>query len=89
MGRGKDADLTAKTRGSDARTDWNDLTPLKWPRDGVDKVSACLLIGGGETGDRAGGSGGAEREGGRSEGARNRESVREGAFPIATKEQER
>lgn len=76
-------------RGSDARTDWNDLTAFKWLRDGVDKVLACLLIGGGETGDRAGGSGGDETEGGRSERARNRESVTEEAFSITTKEQER
>lgn len=47
------------------------MTALKWPRDGVDKVSACLLIGGGETGDGAGGSGGDETEGGRSERARD------------------
>lgn len=25
-------------------TDWNDLAAFKWPRDGVDKVPACLLI---------------------------------------------
>lgn len=65
------------------------MTPFKWPRGGIDKVLACLLIGGGETGDRAGGSGGDETEGGRSERERNRESVREGAFSITTKEQER